>query len=52
MTTLQCFCGCNIKVASAKVRDESLRNCSRCGEALRIVYDALGEPYLDKGLKL
>lgn len=49
MTTLKCFCGCNIKVASAKGKDESLRTCAKCGTVVRIVYDALGTPYLDKG---
>lgn len=49
MTIIQCFCGCNIKVASAKGKDESSRTCARCSTVLRIVYDRTGTPYLDKG---
>ncbi|GEM_PF-2807210 len=50
MTHLNCpWCGCNMKVASAKGKDESYRICARCGEQLRIVYDCTGTPYLDDG---
>lgn len=51
MTHLKCpWCGCNMKVASDKGKDESYRKCARCGEELRIVYDCTGTPYLDKGI--
>jgi len=52
MTALQCLCGCNIKVASAKGKDESYCTCVRCKQVLRIVYDRMGTPYLDKGINI
>ena len=52
MTTLQCFCGCNIKVSSAKGKDYLYRTCDKCGVVIRIVYGVCVTLYLDKGLNI